>query len=152
MFSGDSPGVPADTTSEESLYGGVLEYIRRAQEQEDEVGGVPRSQSYTEGIIVQQSQEPQPLTHAYSHNALLEETPPTEAQKEREPSSSNHSCLHTLHTVVACQQEQIAVLQATLRDLAVTYTHREKALLKKVRQLQQQDAPVSGDKQHHDQQ
>ncbi|XP_064103453.1 uncharacterized protein LOC135213422 [Macrobrachium nipponense] len=130
MFSGDSPGLP-DTTSEESLYGGMLEYLRRGdQEDEGTVGGVPRSQSYTEGIV-QQPQEPQ-MMHAHSHNALLEESP-TPEKKEGE---SKHSCLHTLHTVVACQQEQIAVLQATLRDLAVTYTHREKALLRKLHQLQ----------------
>ncbi|XP_066939191.1 uncharacterized protein [Macrobrachium rosenbergii] len=130
MFSGDSPGLP-DTTSEESLYGGMLEYLRRGdQEEEAAGGGVPRSQSYTEGIV-QQPQEPQ-MMHAHSHNALLEESPAPE-KKEGE---SKHSCLHTLHTVVACQQEQIAVLQATLRDLAVTYTHREKALLRKLHQLQ----------------
>ena len=145
MFSGDSPGLP-DTTSEESLYGGMLEYLRNGGGQQGETTptGLPRSQSYTEGII-QQSQEPQ-LMHAHSHNALLEDAP-TEGAETKE-GEGNHNCLHTLHTVVACQQEQIAVLQATLRDLAVTYTHREKALVRKLQQLQQFNHKQHNDEAH----
>ncbi|XP_068232593.1 uncharacterized protein [Palaemon carinicauda] len=144
MFSGDSPGLP-DTTSEESLYSGVLEYLRRGEEEEATVGVVPRSQSYTEGIA-QQQQEPQ-MMHAHSHNALMEESP----TPEKKEVASQHSCLRTLHTVVACQQEQIAVLQATLRDLAVTYTHREKALLRKLHQLQQVSDREPDDSSHQEQ-
>ncbi|KAK8722142.1 hypothetical protein OTU49_012495, partial [Cherax quadricarinatus] len=128
MFSGESPGV-ADTSEEESLYGGLLERLRGDQEEETWPAGLPRSQSYTEGSL-QQAAMPS-LTHAQSHHALLEDPPP------QDPPTSSHSCLHVLHTVVACQQEQIGVLQATLRDLAATYTRRERALLAKLSALQE---------------
>ncbi|XP_071540835.1 uncharacterized protein [Panulirus ornatus] len=130
MFSGESPGVGDTTSEEESLYGGLLERLRGDQEEETWPAGLPRSQSYTEGSL-QEAAAPS-LIHAQSHHALLQDlTPPPE-----KPDS--HSCLHILHTVVACQQEQIGVLQATLRDLAATYTRRERALVAKLSLLQQE--------------
>ena len=53
-----------------------------------------------------------------------------------EASGGGHSCLHTLETVVAVQQEQISVLRNTLKELASTYTRREQALLAKIVTLQ----------------
>lgn len=131
MFSGESPGVPETTSEEESLYGALLERLRDEEESESWAAGMPRSQSYTEGSL--QDTQRHLLPHAQSHHALLEET-----QAPPHPQGDSHNCLHVLHTVVACQQEQIGVLQATLRDLAATYTQRERALLAKIAALQRE--------------
>lgn len=127
MFSGESPGT-GDTASEESLYESLLERLR-SQGDEAWPAGPPRSQSYTEGSLQQAAEGAIP--HAQSHHALLQDIMPPQDNQD------SHSCLHVLHTVVACQQEQISVLQATLKDLAATYTRRERALLAKVATLQQ---------------
>lgn len=138
MFSGESPGVPDTTTSEEeSLYGGLLERLRGGPEEEEAWPSLPRSQSYSEGSL-QQAAAPA-LPHAQSHHALLDDPAPQQQQQQQQQGS--HSCLHALHTVVACQQEQIGVLQATLRDLAATYTRRERALLARLATLQQARPP-----------
>ncbi|XP_063884818.1 uncharacterized protein LOC135113507 [Scylla paramamosain] len=133
MFSGESPGVADTTSEEESLYGGLLDRLRDAPEEEAWLG-LPRSQSYSEGSLQQVSAPA--LPHAQSHHALLEDAAPP-PQQQREQQEGSHSCLHALHTVVACQQEQIRVLQGTLRDLAATYTRRERSLLARLSALQQ---------------
>ncbi|KAK4311826.1 hypothetical protein Pmani_016698 [Petrolisthes manimaculis] len=132
MFSGESPGT-GDTASEESLYESLLQRLR-SQGDEPWPAGPPRSQSYTEGSLQQAAEGAIP--HAQSHHALLQDALPQQDNQD------SHSCLHVLHTVVACQQEQIGVLQATLKDLAATYTRRERALLAKVATLQQKNSVV----------
>ena len=55
---------------------------------------------------------------------------------DKNEEGEHHSCLQTLETVVAVQQEQISVLRNTLKELAATYTRREQSLLAKIVALQ----------------